>query len=409
MTIDRTRSYAEVAGTILKALLMRKVNSKAERILQEAKTLTEAAFESADTDLTVLGAEQFRQLAGDYEVAADQLTEKYSVKVYAGKTGLLSANDIRTDKILSALYLPGYGYNPVALARLVFAVDELTASELGPFEAQKPSLYQNIGPLRDMSAQMTGQTTGQIMALVRVIEAEKAAEPESIDQSFSTGTLVLEQTPEQTGEQDIYAVKQQVAEDLKRLAAMDTARRKAEEFLELATKDGWDRAVNKFNEIYGQQERQDQSSAETFRLQSFTDLRRIPDTALKTIAVQNEGDPTAVLLLNERKRESMLRERIYSLIPQDSNTVDTLPLVLELKPSMSYYCLKNVSVKRLYHEDYQRIKAMRVYREDFVRSQSLAPVHFNPENILKRMDFRPLDRDDRPPDVNTPPESKGKL
>jgi hypothetical protein len=247
------------------------------------------------------------------------------------------------------------------------------------------------------------------MALVRVIEAEKAAEPESIDQSFSTGTLVLEQTPEQTGEQDIYAVEQQVAEDLKRLAAMDTARRKAEEFLELATKDGWDRAVNKFNEIYGQQERQDQSSAETFRLQSFTDLRRIPDTALKTIAVQNEGDPTAVLLLNERKRESMLRERIYSLIPQDSNTVDTLPLVLELKPSMSYYCLKNVSVKRLYHEDYQRIKAMRVYREDFVRSQSLAPVHFNPENILKRMDFRPLDRDDRPPDVNTPPESKGKL
>ena len=269
----------------------------------------------------------------------------------------------------------------------------------GPFEAPKPSLYQNIGPLKDISAQMTGQTTGQIMALVRVIEAKKAAEPDSIDQSFSTGTLVLEQTPEQTGEQDVYAVKQQVVKDLKRLAAMDTAKRKAEEFLELATKDGWDSAVDKFNELYGQQEKQDQSSAETFRLQSFTDLQRIPGTALKTIAVQNKGDPAATLLLNERRRESILRDRIYALVPQDSNTPDTLPLVLELKPSMSYYCLKNVSVKRFYREDYQRIKAMRVYREDFVRSQSLAPVHFNPENILKRMDFRLLDQDDRPPDV----------
>ncbi len=409
MTVDRTRSYAEVAATILKGLLLRKVNSRADRILQDAKTLTEAAFENVDTEPTSLSAEQFRQLAGDYETAAEQMSEKYEINVYTGKTGLLSANDIRTDKTLGTLYLPGYGYNPVALVRLVFAVDELTVSELGPFEAPKPSLYQNIGPLKDISAQMTGQTTGQIMALVRVIEAKKVAEPDSIDQSFSAGTLVLEQTPEQTGEQDVYAVKQQVVKDLKRLAAMDTAKRKAEEFLELATKDGWDSAVDKFNELYGQQEKQDQSGAETFRLQSFTDLQRIPGTALKTIAVQNEGDPAARLLLNERRRESILRDRIYALVPQDSNTPDTLPLVLELKPSMSYYCLKNVSVKRFYREDYQRIKAMRVYREDFVRSQSLAPVHFNPENILKRMDFRLLDQDDRPPEVNTPPDPKGKL
>lgn len=409
MTIDRTKSYAEVAATILRALLMRKVNSKAERILQEAKMLTEAAFESADTDLTNLGDEQFRQLAGDYEVASAQLSEKYNVDVYTGRTGLLSADNISMDKALAPLYLPGYGYNPVALARLVFAVDEFNVSELGPFEPQKPRLYQNIGPLKDISAQMTGRTTGQIMALVRVIEAKKAAKPDSIDHSFSTATPVLEQAPEQTGEQDVYSVKQQVVEDLKKLAAMDTAKRRAEEFLELAAKDGWDSAIDKFNELYKRQESQDQSSTETFRLQTFTDLPRVPATALKTIAVQNEGDPTAKLLIKERKRESILREQIYSLIPEDSNTVENLPLVLELKPSMSYYCLKNVSVKRFYREDYQRIKAMQVYKEDFIRSQSLAPVHFNPQNILKRMNFRLLRRDDSSPDVNTPPQTEGKL
>jgi hypothetical protein len=409
MTIDRTKSYAEVAGIISKGLLQRKINSKAERILQEAKTLTEVAFEGVDMEPTALSTEQLGQLAGDYEPAADQIREKYKISVYTGKTGWLNAADIRTDKTLGTLYIPSYGYAPVGLARIVFAVDELGVSELGPFETQKPRLYQNIGPLRDLSGQMTGQTTGQIMALVRVIEAKKAAETDSIDQSFDVNTLMLEQTPEQTSEQHLYSVKEKVVEDLKRLAAMDTAKRKADEFIELATKDGWDTATDKFNELYGQQKKPDGNDAETFRLQSLTNMRRMPGTALKTLAVQSEGDPTAKVLLNERRKESILRDRIYSLVPQDSNTVDTLPLVLEVKPNMSYYCLKNISVKRLYQQDYDGIKTMRVYRQDFVQSQSLAPVHFNPENILKRMDFRLLMQDDSQADVNAPQQSQGKL
>jgi hypothetical protein len=409
MTIDRTKSYAEVAGIISKGLLQRKINSKAERILQEAKTLTEVAFEGVDMEPTALSTEQLGQLAGDYEPAADQIREKYKISVYTGKTGWLNAADIRTDKTLGTLYIPSYGYAPVGLTRIVFAVDELGVSELGPFETQKPRLYQNIGPLRDLSGQMTGQTTGQIMALVRVIEAKKAAETDSIDQSFDVNTLMLEQTPEQTSEQHLYSVKEKVVEDLKRLAAMDTAKRKADEFIELATKDGWDTATDKFNELYGQQKKPDGNDAETFRLQSLTNMRRMPGTALKTLAVQSEGDPTAKVLLNERRKESILRDRIYSLVPQDSNTVDTLPLVLEVKPNMSYYCLKNISVKRLYQQDYDGIKTMRVYRQDFVQSQSLAPVHFNPENILKRMDFRLLMQDDSQADVNAPQQSQGKL
>jgi hypothetical protein len=51
---------------------------------------------------------------------------------------------------------------------------------------------------------------------------------------------------------------------------------------------------------------------------------------------------------------------------------------------------------------------MQVYREDFVQSQSLAPVHFNPENILKRMNFRLAGQNKEATDANTPVESKGK-
>ena len=130
--------------------------------------------------------------------------------------------------------------------------------------------------------------------------------------------------------------------------------------------------------------------------------------ALGTLAVQRAGNPAAQTLVDAFKKESQFINRLYSLVPQDSNTVDTLPLILESEPDMSYYCLKNISIKRLEQGQYERIKAMQVYKEDFVQSQSLAPVHFSPENILKRMNFRLTKEDEEAADVSAPAESKGK-
>ena len=410
--IEQSKSYAEVAGIISNQLLQNKINSRAERILQEARTHTEAGLQDTDTDLENFSADQFRQMVGDYENAAKQLSSKYKIKVYTGQTGLLSAADIQTDKHLAVLYLKGYEFNPVGLAQIVFAVDELQASELGPFDAPKPRLYENIGPLRDITGQVTGQTTGKIMAVVRLLEAEKASEPESIDQTFSKSSFKLDEDQQQPT-QDIYSVREKVVEDLKRLAAMDTAKSKAEEFITLAAEDGWEAATEKFNELYAQQDKQELTEPNaapeaSFKLQDSTNLRRISNMAMETLAVQTAGNPSAQLLADGFKKERRLIESLYSLIPQDSNTVDAVPLVLEFKPDMSYYCLKNVSIKRLNQEQYETIKAMQVYREDFVQSQSLAPVHFSPENILKRMNFRLARQDEKATDANEPVESKGK-
>ena len=410
--IEQTKSYAEVAGIISNQLLQNKINSRAERILQEARTLTEAGLQDTDTELENFSADQFRQMVGDYETAAKRLSSKYKIKVYTGQTGLLSAADIQTDKHLAVLYLKGYEHNPVGLAQIVFAVDELQASELGPFDAPKPRLYENIGPLRDITGQVTGQTTGKIMAVVRLLEAEKASEPESIDQTFSKSSFKFDEDQQQPT-QDIYSVREKVVEDLKRLAAMDTAKSKAEEFITLAAEDSWEAATEEFNELYAQQDKQELTEPNaapeaSFELKDSTNLRRISNMAMETLAVQTAGNPAAQLLADGFKKERRFIERLYSLIPQDSNTVDAVPLVLEFKPDMSYYCLKNVSIKRLNQEQYETIKAMRVYREDFVQSQSLAPVHFNPENILKRMNFRLARQDKEGMDANAPIESKGK-
>ncbi len=399
--IERTKSYAEVASLISKELLQNKINSKAESILQEAKTLTEADFEETDIESANLSTERLKQMAGDYEINAEELSEKYKIKVYAGQTGLLSAADMQADRFLGMLYLKAYGQTLVGLTRIVFAIDELGVSELGPFEAAAPRMYENIGPMKDIF--------GRVMVVVRVKKAEKASEPETINQTFSKSMLEFEQTLEPVSE-DVYSVKEKVVEDLKRLAAMETTKSKAEEFKDLAVKDGWESAVEKFNELYGQQAEQGEfetenaikSVRESFKLENLSDLQRISSMKFGALSVQSEGNPAGQFLVNNYEKEGRFRNRLYLLVPQDSNTVDTVPLVMEFKPDMSYYCLKELSVKRLEQEQYEKIKAMRVYREDFVQSQSLAAVHFSPENILKRMNFRQVEPEKEAADANTP-------
>ena len=409
---ERIKSYAEVAGAISDQLRKDKIKSKTESILQEAKTLTEAELEDInDMELANLSTEQLAEIVGDYETAAGQLSEKYNIKVYAGRTGLLNPIEIQTDVHLATLYLQDYGYNPVGLTQIVFAVDELAVSELAPFDMRKkPRMYVNIGPLTDMFE--------QTMVLIRVIKAEKASEPETINQTFSTGTLEFERDEGQLND-DVYSVKEKVAEDLKKLAAMDTTKSKAEEFIELAAKDGWESARDKFNELHEQQTTQNEgdpnaltipnaekSVSEPFKLQSLTNLQRISRATLETLAVQNEGKPAAQFFLSDRKKHHRFIDQLYSLLPQDSNTVDTVPLIMEFKPNMSYYCVKNISVKRLGQEEYEGLKAMRLYREDHTQTQSMAAVYLNPENILKRMNFRLAGTDEEPEDANAPAESE---
>ena len=91
---------------------------------------------------------------------------------------------------------------------------------------------------------------------------------------------------------------------------------------------------------------------------------------------------------------------------QDSLTSKSLPLVMEFKPDMSYYVIRNISIKRLWKEDFEKMKATRLFREDYVQSQSLAVIHFNPENILKRMNFRFIRTQEDTADANTPTESE---
>jgi hypothetical protein len=394
--VEKLKSYPEVMPLILDNLQRDKTESKAANIIREASTLTEAGLEDLDTEANNLTAEQLKQRAKDYGATAKQLGEKYNITVYTGRTGLLDAVDIQTDKNLGTLYVQTPGYNPQPLAQVVFAAKPLDVSELGPFDVPQPTLYQNIGPLRDI--------TENILGLARIIEAEKAAALENIDVAFSKNTLKL---GEENGKlPDVtYSIKERVTEDLKKLSAMDTAKEKAEEFIETAKQSSWQDAVDKLNRLYG---RSDTNEPNAFKLQDFTDLRRIPAEKLYILNAQSQGNPIAKSSIYDFEKEKHLIDRLYALVPADGNTAENLPLVMESKPGLCYYVLTKLSANRFYQQNYERSKALRVFRENVNQTQSLAPVFFNPEYILKRTKFRPAKQEGQTTNADTPVKSEGK-
>ncbi len=394
--IEKSKSYAEVAGIISKELLQEKINSEVEKFFQDAKTHTESGLESANTEISALSAEQFRKLSGDYKMAGDELSRKYKIKVYTGQTGLLSTVDFQANVILGLSYIKGPGYNPVRLSQVVFAVDELKASELGPFDAAKPRLYENIGPTRDM--------LGKTAMLVRVIKAEKACEPENINVSYSRKAVRFDDANSpQEAKTDVYSVRENVQDDLKKLAAMQTTRDKAVEFIHLAAKDGWENAVNKFNKLYGEQSTQNTAEPNVFKLRKEISLQRISDADLEMLAAQQAGDPSAAFLAAENQKESLFIGQLYNLLPADGNAI-AAPLAMEFKPQMSYYAIKKLSVRQSNEEEYEKTKAMQAYSENFIESQNLAAVYLNPENILKRAGFKEVKGSETAADSNVPAE-----
>jgi hypothetical protein len=400
--VERTKSYTEVADEISKHMFRTRINSKAERILQQAKSLTEAGLEQAKVKPEELSSEDFSRLAGDYASAAERLKQEYKVDLYVGRTGLLSAADIREDQYLSRLYLASPGYTPAELSKIVFAVDEIGTSELGSFDIPKPRLYENMGPLKDVLSQMmSSEMSGQIMAVVRVVKAQKASEPQSMDQSFSKHSLRLGGSQAEDAN-EIYSVADEVSLDMKGLAAMETTKAKAEEFIGLAAKDGWQPTVDKFNKRYGRSATTKKERPDVFELLELANQRIIPERAVDILAVQNQTDPMGRFLLNDLQKQRRLIDLFYSLVPPGKQTPETLPLVVEFKPNMSYCCIKDVAVKRLEQSKYEMIKSVWAWKEDIAQFQSLAVVHFNPANILKRMNFRMLKKEGQTPDVNAP-------
>ena len=224
------------------------------------------------------------------------------------------------------------------------------------------------------------------MMVARIVGVQKAGEPENLDVMFSTRTLELGQSVEPKDE--IYSVREKVIEDLQKLAAWDTTRARAEEFVVLASQEDWDPAIAKFNELYGKQAKQDPNDPNVFKLDYLAGVQRVSLAQVQTIAAETHGVAARAAILRRVQIQRQLVDRLYSLVPVDTESAPRMPQILEFKASQSFYVLKNVSVRRLDRQQYEKAKGRLLMRADNIQTQSVAAAHFNPANILKRMYFR---------------------
>jgi hypothetical protein len=400
--ITRVKPYSTVASIISKQLTQNKINSKAQSILQDARTLTEAgAADYNDTKLGKLSAGELKNISGDYQAVAVQLSKKYDIKVYSGNTGLLSAKDMVNDKNLSILSFSNpTGSIPVSLVDMAFAVNDLTESHLELYSLRNPRFYENIGPLQDISQQST-TGTGQIMALMRVTESLKASEPNELNTEYSIASIALDPNQPKV---KVYSVKEQVSKDLKKLSALENTKTKADELLVLADVNNWDNTIEKYNELYGAKgqdaNKPGMSDAEIAAAKNPLKLetliwQRISSAMLDTLAEQYQGSPMARNYTTEIGLRRLLTEQLFSLVPSDSNSIElTKPVIMEFKPQMSYYCIKSLRTSPLWNENFEKGKQLQLYRAEINLSQSLSIVHLNPANILKRTNFKLTEQPD---------------
>ncbi len=381
---DRRKDFSEVIDEIREQLTQQRVATRAEQILIDARNDADAALVPLRAREEKPSEQDMRSAAGDYQKIAQDLGAKHGVPLYSGRTGLLSGMDVQGDKRLGRLFLTGYGQTPIRLSQLLFSIEQFGERAVTLMSVPDVQMFRSIGPVRDLSG-VSRPDADPIMALVRIVAVEPTVPPAALDTSYSTKGLRVGDKEDDDG---IWSVREKVADDLRILAAWDTTKTRAQEFIALATQDGWDAAVAKYNELYGEQAKDDADDPNVFEVQYLTGLRRISAEQLQVIATQAAGNPAAPEYLRRLRIERRFMDQLGALIGPEKDELTEAPLIVEFKPDQSYYCLRTLSVQRMTQPQFMSIRPMLLSREEHAEAQSMAAVHLNPDNILKRMDFR---------------------
>jgi hypothetical protein len=380
----RPKPYAEVADDIREMLIDERTERLVNVIVSDAMELAEAGFADLDTEKAT--AADLKAKAVSFEEVAAKLKERHKVQVHAGRTGLLSMSRLSNDSHLGTMSMEGPSRVPVGLAKMVFAIDELQVTALGPFETRKPRMWENLGPLQDRF--------GASMAVVRVTDAVPAETPANMDVSYSTQGAVVNAADERRDA--VHSVREEVIADCKLLAAMETAKARAEEFAAMLSEKSWTEAVDAYNEKY--QKKTDDGKPLPFgqlRSETLSNQTRTSDQDIEQMRQRYADLPMAASFIQRTVESKRLTDRLFALLGDDRKEAKDLNVAVEFKPGSSYYVVKDLSLTPANEADYAESKALRAFSMTAARSQSLALVHYKPDNIMKRMSFRWAESEDR--------------
>lgn len=386
--ITRQKSYAEVADSIKKGLYAKKASSKAVNILDSAVEQSQAGMESINIETAPI--EQIKEKITDYATAAESIGKQNNIKIYAGKTALLTAEEIQLDQTLGPLLIQGQSRMPINMTRLVFSISQFgdEAAEIGSFDPPRPKMFVSIGPFTDIS--------GALIAMIRVINFEKSTVP---DLNLKYDRNLPQLSENQKTKDQTFDMKETVAQDCRKLSAFKIAGQKAEEFIEMAKSKGWEEAIKKFNSLYPVK---DGNENRDFEIQKWKNKNRIFLSDIEMIKLRSAQMTGAENLINQRIIAAGLVNGFYSLFDPNGNQLELkeVPTVFECKPQISYYVIKSLNRNPVTTEEYELSRQNLDNRENSIISQSMTLEHYMPDNIFKRMDFKPAQEPNKPMDAN---------
>ncbi len=382
----RVKDYADVAGEVRRSLTEERKEQLANLVINDALELAEAGFGGMDRDKAT--GKDFEEEAVGYDEVVSQLADKHSITAYTGKTGMLSQADLSDDSNLGMLSMEGQSRLRVDLRKLVFAIDQLGVTEMGRFEAPAPRMWENIGPLRG--------GFGGILAVVRIVGAAKAEVPADINVSYSTKRSVVDEPdkPDKTAE-EVHSVSEKVSADCRFLAAMTTAKTRADEFVKLLADKTWKEALDEYDKAH---EKKDESgilvAGSRLRSRKLTNRARTAQQDLNKSVARFADNPMAAAYIKNLTESKKLNDKLYELLGDDKTEAKDINAVLEFEFNASYYVVKDISRTEVTKDDYLQSKAMAAFQLNAGRSNSLGLIHFNPDNIFGRMNFRWKESDD---------------
>jgi hypothetical protein len=370
--VTKTQPFSEVESSILRNLEEQKMTTLASQIFIEARELTEKEFQNINFDEA--SAQQIQMAAGDYQAAAKQLQEKYKIPVLTGKTGLLGPEQFSQKSILNTLSMQ-QRQNYLRLAELAFAVtkDKVQRQRIG-----MPAIrvWTNIGPFSGGFYSEQLNKYQRLMALVRVVDIQEPAIPESLDLTYAVnGIRLFDAQPE---EETTFSVKEQVKKDIQVLRAMDTVKARAEELAQLAKDQSWEKATEVYNAKYAKQ---------TVKIETLTQQQRFSNTDIALIKRHIQENPISARRMQTQLNNGMLTNLFYELLPAQAEATGTLQQVIAFEPQASFYVVKSIVRKPATIEDYLENKAMTALQINASDAAGLALIHFSTDNILKRMKY----------------------
>lgn len=385
--ITQTRSFAEVAPQIRLAIETNKSMKLANMIFNEIKDMTESGLEEITFDEATV--DQLQMAAGDYQAVAKKITEKYNVPIIADKTGWLSPDDFREEKVLTALSLQQQN-NRISLSDMVFAAMADPQQKVRRIGMPTIRVWQNIGPLKGGYYSMEKEQYFPLMAIVRVIAIQEIMIPETVDIQYDTRGVILFDELKQ--DDTIFSLKEKVKEDLLLQKAMDTAKARADELASWVEDKGWDEAIASYNEKYvpaGEDPNDPEEYAQAIELDSAKQQTRASQTETAFAKQYIRENPVAAGYMQQRLVMNMLNNRFFEMLPEDSQSTGTIHQVIVFEPGAACYIVKNVTRQPATRADYLENKASTAMQLSMQDMSSLPLVHFSPENILKRMDYEP--------------------